>query len=389
MTPSREKPALAYVAHSLNPGGTERLVADMALAFAADHRVEVFCLDEPGTWARDVRRQGVPVHGLWRVPGFDAALPWRLARGLRAMRADIVHAHQCTPWFYAALARLAYPAPRLLLEEHGRFYPEVDSPRRRFVHRVVTRRLTHRFVAVSQDVRARLARYEGLDAARIEVVFNGSHAPRLLDPAERAARRAALGFGPEHIVVGTVGRFDPIKNLPMLVRGVAGAAGSVSGVRGLLVGDGPVFGEILALVERSGLAGKVRFTGFREDARELVQCMDLFVLSSFSEGISMALLEAAAAGVPAAVTAVGGNPDVVVADETGWIVPSDAPDALAQAILDAAADAAKRERFSVAARQRFRAEFTFERMLERYRNIYSELLDHEAARGSAARTAAP
>src|SRR5690606_11682522 len=85
VTPSREKPALAYVAHSLNPGGTERLVADMALAFAADHRVEVFCLDEPGTWARDVRRQGVPVHGLWRVPGFDAALPWRLARGLRAM----------------------------------------------------------------------------------------------------------------------------------------------------------------------------------------------------------------------------------------------------------------------------------------------------------------
>ena len=167
-------PNLAYVVHSLNPGGTEKLIVEMSLAFASEFDVAVMCLDEPGLWAAELRAKGIPVHCLWRQPGLDLAMPVRLANHFRRSNTQIIHAHQCTPWFYAALSRLLHSAPRLLLEEHGRFFPEVQNPKRVFVNRLLVRKLTHRFVAVSSDIRMRLQRYEGLNAERIEVIYNGA-----------------------------------------------------------------------------------------------------------------------------------------------------------------------------------------------------------------------
>jgi glycosyltransferase involved in cell wall biosynthesis len=346
----------------------------MSMALAGEFEVHVFCLDEPGRWAADLRASGISVQCLWRQPGLDLSMSLKLARSLRAIGAQIVHAHQCTPWFYAALSRLLYPRPRLLLEEHGRFFPEKDQPWRRLVNRLLISPLTHHCVAVSEDVGHRLERYEGLSGAKIEIIYNGVSELPLLPMEARSRLRRELGFDAADFVVGTVGRFDPIKNLAMLIQSLAAARLSDRRLRGLLVGDGPEFASIRELIKRLGLADCVQLTGFRADARSIVQCMDLFVLSSVSEGTSMALLEAMAAGVPAVVTAVGGNPEVVRAGETGWVIPSGAVDALTAAILTAAGDAGLRNRFAVQGRKRFESCFTFEAMMRRYRHLYSSLL---------------
>lgn len=371
---SLARPGLAYVVNSLHPGGTEKLVVEMSLAFAAEFDLRVFCLDEPGLWAERLRVRGIPVYSLWRQPGLDVAIPVKLARHFRQQRTRIVHAHQCTPWFYAALARLLYPAPRLLLEEHGRFFPEVENRKRAWFNRWIIKPLTHRVIAVSEDVRERLRRYEGLQHQAISVVYNGVAPEPPLDAATRTALRREWGFTPEDFVVGTVGRFDPIKNLPLLMNSLARAGAEAPHIRGLLVGDGPDFAATRALVERLKLTDRVRLTGFRDDARTLVQCMDLFVLSSFSEGTSMALLEAMAAGIPVAVTAVGGNPEVVVKDRTGWVTPSDSVETLTAAMLEAINDPGKRQAFARAGQQRFEECFTFARMIETYRNLYCAML---------------
>ncbi|MGH8211291.1 MAG: glycosyltransferase, partial [Steroidobacteraceae bacterium] len=268
---SSDRPGLAYVVHSLNPGGTERLVVEMSLAFAAEFDLHVLCLDEPGTWAERLRRRSIPVHCLWRQPGMDLSVAFSLASYFRRAGTRIVHAHQCTPWFYAALARLIYPVPRLLLEEHGRFYPEVDNPLRRLVNRLLIGNLTHDMVAVSRDVRQRLERYEGLASRRIAVQYNGVAEEPPLPTDERAALRRQLGLGPNDFVVGTAGRFDPIKNLPMLVEALARVSQFNPAIRGLLVGDGPVFPQIHAQVQRCALGERVVLTGFREDARQMIQ----------------------------------------------------------------------------------------------------------------------
>ncbi len=373
-TSTSARPPIAYVVNALNPGGTERLVVDMSLAFAAEFDLMVVCLDEPGSWGRSLREAGIPVHCVWRQPGIDLGMPRRLARLFRAAGTRLIHAHQCTPWFYSALSRLGHAAPKLLLEEHGRFYPEVKNRARAFVNRALIRRLTHRFVAVSEDVRTRLERYEGLDARRIRVIYNGVAPSEPIDAARRAALRDQLGFGDGDFVVGTVGRFDSIKNLPLLVRSLAAALGQQHNVRGLLVGDGPEFGRVQALLREAGIADRVRLTGFREDARQLAASMDLFVLSSFSEGTSMALLEAMSVGVPTAVTDVGGNPEIVVANETGWVVPSDDTGALTAAILEASRQRELRARRADAGRARFQQRFLLRGMLDHYRDLYRELL---------------
>lgn len=371
------RPRLTYVVNSLNPGGTEKLVVDMSLAFAADFDVSVVCLDEPGLWAKDLRVQSIPVDCLWRQAGLDVAMPARLAGYFRRKRVQLVHAHQCTPWFYSALSRLAFPGTRLVFEEHGRFFPEVRNRKRALFNRFVIRPLTHRFAAVSEDVRRRLHDYEGLDYRRIEVVPNGVIAGLPVSQQERANQRRELGFCPGDFVVGTVGRIDPIKNLPLLVNSLYQARKKVPSVRGLLIGDGPVFAETCALVERLGLSEAVKAIGFRHDARRLIPCMDLFVLSSFSEGVSMALLEAIGAGVPVVVTDVGGNPDVVVKGQTGWVVPTDNEQAMTAAIVEAVVCPDKRQALALAGRRRFEERFTFERMIARYRTIYRELLGGE------------
>lgn len=371
---SPTRPRLAYVVNSLNPGGTERLVIEMSLALAADYDLQVLCLDEPGHWAYRLREQGIPVYCLWRQPGLDMSVPLKLARYFRRHSTQIVHAHQCTPWFYGALSRLIYPTPRLLLEEHGRFFPEVLNRKRVWFNRLVVAPLTHRCIAVSEDVRDRLERYEGLAEPAIKVIYNGARKESTLDHVTRTGLRQACGFVPEDFIIGTVGRFDPIKNLPLLVRSITAATKKAPQIRGLLVGDGPVFSEIVTLIGHLGLTDRVRLAGFRNDASQMVQCMDLFVLSSLSEGTSMALLEAMAAGVPVAVTAVGGNPEVVFNDQTGWVVPSESVEALTTVLLEAVNNPQKRQMFARAGQQRFEEYFTFDGMITAYQKIYRDLL---------------
>jgi glycosyltransferase involved in cell wall biosynthesis len=298
----------------------------------------------------------------------------KIARFCRQNRIDLIHAHQCTPWFYASLSRRIYCNPRLLLEEHGRNYPEVKKNGRIRLNRWFIEPMTHRVVAVSNDVRKRLVEYEGLKSDRIEVVYNGVEEPGILTDQEKAELRKYLGFGPDDFVVGTVGRCDPIKNLPMLIRGIARSRDKLPNIRGLLVGDGPQFGEIAKLISGLNLSQAVVMTGHREDARKILQCMDLFVLSSFSEGMSMALLEAMASGVACAVTQVGGNPELVIKNETGWVIPSDSTEALSQTIADACENILRRQAFAESGRHRYRSEFTFKAMIGNYRRIYSQLL---------------
>jgi glycosyltransferase involved in cell wall biosynthesis len=375
-------PRLAYVVHSLDPGGTERLVVDMSLAFSEEFDVSVYCLDTPGAWATDLRRQGVPVHCVWRQPGLDLSVPVQLARHFRSASIDVVHAHQCTPWFYAALSRLGYSAPKLLLEEHGRFYPETDSWLKRLVNRVVIGPLTHRFVAVSRDVRSRLVRFEGLSAQSIDVIYNGVQEQTAISASERQRLRRELGFEDSDFVIGTVGRLDPIKNLPMFLQAFAAQENEVRQLKGLIVGDGPMASKLANLSADLGLADRVRMTGFRADARQLTACMDMFVLCSFSEGTSMALLESMAAGVPVVVTDVGGNPEIVEDGISGRLIPSGDIEALTAAIRDAVGNAENSTEMALVGRRQYKERFSFDAMLDSYRSIYYEFLPEAMNRQS-------
>ena len=285
-----------------------------------------------------------------------------------------MHYTERAPWFYSALARLRTRAPRLLFQEHGRFYPEVDSAKRVMLNRLLVVPLTHRVTAVSADVRARLDRYEGVPERRTEVVLNGTMAERGLSPAHRAAWRASLGFGPEHRVVGTVGRLDPIKNLPMWIEAFGRASARLPALRGVIVGDGPERAEVERLLRRRGLGERVRLTGHRDDARQMTGIFDVFALASRSEGVSMAILDAMAAGVPVVATAVGGTPEIIETPEQGWLVADEDVQGFADALAEAVRDTDTNRAVGLAGQRRYEAAFTFEDMIKRYANLYGEMI---------------
>lgn len=365
---------IAYIVLSLNPGGTERLVIDMAAAFKDVHKIRILCLDEPGLWAEDTRRTGIPVHCLYRQPGTDLTISVKLAAFAKRHRIDLFHAHQCTPWFYGGLSRWIYPGAKLLLEEHGRLHPEIDNPKRRWVNRLLINPMTSAATAVSRDIGNRLARYEGLDRSRIQVIYNGVNPSAGLTPAERKNLRQAFGLSSSDVVAGFVGRLDAIKNLPLLLEGVTRVKRIRPELRCLIIGNGPLMPDLADRVRRSGLDQTVILAGFRTDAARLVNLMDLFCLVSFSEGTSMALLEAMAAGVPAIVTDVGGNPEIVDPERTGWVVPSDDADAFAAVLETAVSEPGQRQKRGINARDKYESMFSFDGMINQYRRVYGRLL---------------
>lgn len=374
-----------HVVHSLNLGGAERLAAKLALTLSESFDIVVACLDDAGLWADEVRAGGVPVHELDRQPGIDLSVPVRLARLARRHRAAILHAHQYTPTFYAALAKTGLGGTKVLFHEHGRHFPEVESPKRVAFNRLVLRRLVDRVVAVSEDVRQRVFRYEGLPLDMVDVVYNGVEAPPPPDAERRAALRAGLGLAPDDLVVGTVGRLDPVKNVPMCVAALARLEAQGARARLLVIGDGPARGEIEAAIDAHRVRDRVVMAGFRDDATELVGAMDLFLLPSFTEGTSLALVSAMAAAVPAVATAVGGTPEVLRDGVTGLLTPSGDEDALVQAIETLVADPDRRRSMGQAGRATYLERFTWTGMVDGIRTVYDRLLGASApARAPAA-----
>ena len=242
----------------------------MSRAFAREFDLQVICLDEPGVWGQALRAEGIPVHCVWRQPGLDLTMPRKLAALFRAAghppraRAS-VHAVVLFGAVAPASSRCRSCCSRSTVVS----IPKWKIASACCVNRALIRRLTHRFVAVSEDVRTRLERYEGLDARADPRDLQRRPAAGNARAGARATRCApSLGFAPGDFVVGTVGRFDPIKNLPMLVRSLAQAsARSSRACAACWSATGPEFARIRALLGELGIGSRVRLTGYRDDAR--------------------------------------------------------------------------------------------------------------------------
>jgi glycosyltransferase involved in cell wall biosynthesis len=166
--------------------------------------------------------------------------------------------------------------------------------------------------------------------------------------AARAEGRARLGFGGDEFVFGTVGNLAPKKDQGSLLEAFARVHRSLPQSRLVVIGTGPRERELKAAAEELGVAPAVRFLGMRDDVPDLLPGFDTFVLSSLHEGLSIALVEALAAGVPVVATRVGGIPELIIHGEYGLLVPPHDPDALAAAMEGLARNDRARQRLAAA-----------------------------------------
>jgi len=349
-------------------GGIERMVLDLVFACAPERVETQFCtFDRQGPLAGDVLARGMSIHSRKRRGGFDVGYVLWLARLLRRERIRILHGHNATAFFYGAAAASLVPGTRFLYTEHDRAFP---TPwRERGLHALLARRVDA-VVTVSSTLRDNLVRYEAFPPGRVTVIKNGV----ALRPATRTreAMRAALDLG-DRPTAGIVARLAPVKNHELLLRAWKQVLERSPAAVLLVVGNGSQEPRLRAQAESLGLGDAVRFLGFRLDIPEILQALDVFVLSSRSEGLSLTLLEAEAAGLPIVATRVGGNPEVVRDGESGILVPSGEPEPLAEALARLLQDPKLRARMGEAGRVLYRQQFTLEAMVQGYERVYRRL----------------
>ena len=180
----------------------------------------------------------------------------------------------------------------------------------------------------------------------------------------------------------TVARLDPVKDQATLLRAVRLIADKDPSFSIDVVGDGPSRSELETLRAELRLEHHCRFHGFQDDVRPFLAQADFFVLSSISEGIPLTLLEAMAMGLPGIATDVGGNREVIVPGETGYLIPVRSPAALAEAVLRLRAEPAGLEGLGQGSRRRVEEVFSLTAMVARYEALYLELLERRSPRGS-------
>jgi glycosyltransferase involved in cell wall biosynthesis len=310
-------------------------------------------------------------------PLHDSRALLSLIRLARAFKPDIVHTHTAKAGFLGRQAALAVrPRPAIVHTYHGHVLEGYFGAAKARLYLELERalaRVSDRLIGVSQATVEDLVRLGVAPPEKFSVLPLGLDLAPLAEPdaALGPASRAELGVGAGETLLVFVGRIVPIKRLDLLLRAFAQARESEPRLRLAVVGDGDERPELERQAAGLGVAADVLFLGYRRELRPLFAAADVAVLSSDNEGTPVSLIEAAAAGLPAVATDVGGVREVV-GEETGIVVPRGDAAALAGAIAEMAADPQRRERSGRAARQRALSRYGAERLIGDIDALYRE-----------------
>ena len=351
---------IAHVIDSLEVGGAETVVATLCRSHVdSGHRVEVHCLMARGPLAADLERNGVPVslHGSRTA----RRSTWELYQAFQRSQPDVVHCHNKTATIRAAVPARLTGARALISTRHGTT-PLPFRLRKELAFWVTAGLLCDRVVAVCDVARRNMTMGARPIATRVVTIRNGAH-PSSVNRALCVPRR---GF-----TLVSVGRLVPAKDFETLLRAVAIARVSVPDLSLWIVGAGAEGPALTRQSAELNLASVVRFCGEQRDVGNWLGAADVFVLSSISEGLPIALLEAMAAGLPAIVTDVGALPELVALSGAGTIVPARRADQLARAIVEFAGRRHELVGLGKKASACYRAHFTPERMAAEYLALYA------------------
>jgi glycosyltransferase involved in cell wall biosynthesis/ribosomal protein S18 acetylase RimI-like enzyme len=323
-----------------------------------------------GTVDLDVIRR--EIRPMWDLLGL-----LRLYRFLRRERYTVVHTHTSKAGFVGRLAAWLARVPVILHTTHGFAFHERSSRAKRVFYSTLERLAAHwcdRVVSVSEFHRRWALELGICGENKIMAIPNGIALPEPQSRIPASELRRGWGADRDDLVILSTGRLAPEKGLEDLLKAASLLRRMGQRFRVVLAGDGPLRAQLEHLAQDLAISDQVTFLGYREDVPDLLAACDLVVLPSLREGLSIALLEAMAAGKPVVATSIGSNVTVASQAEMALLVPPCDPQALSEAILRCGRDPALRARFGNNARCVFKSRYTEERMLNAYRKAYFGLL---------------
>jgi glycosyltransferase involved in cell wall biosynthesis len=344
------------VIQDLTYGGAERVVATLSSRLRAEGA-------EVSVVSAGHEVPGLPDVAVARLPQIERRLDripvaaYALRRAVRRERPHVIHAHNPAMALVTAVATARGHTTPALVTVHG--VPEEDYRSAARVLRIAGLGV----IACGPGVAAALEEH-GVRLAG--TVVNG--VGRVVPHASADELKQSFGLAPELRLAIAVGRLVPQKNHGLALRAVA----AVPDAALLVVGDGPLGGELAALAASLGIGDRVRFAGGRSDAPELIASADVLLLSSRWEGLPLVVLEALASGTPVVATAARGVRELVRHEETALLAPLDDIDALASALRQALSNGALAERLRENG-LRLAARYGEEEMGDRYLALYRSM----------------
>jgi len=365
---------IVHIVHRLAIGGLENGIVNLVNRMAEDkYRHVIISLTGISDIAQRIRNKEVVCHALGKKEGIDPMVHFRLWRILVKMKPDIVHTRNLGTLDCQLAAFLAL-VPKRIHGEHGRDLNDIEGREPKYVLlRRVFRPIVKRYVALSQDTERWLRIQIKVPKQKVMQIYNGVDTDKF-SPGMDGVQGERVCF-----TIGTVGRLQGEKDQLTLVKAFRKVLdhtqqSNTKRVRLVIVGDGPLRDDIERLIKKTEASEQIEMTGSRDDVAKIMRGFDLFVLPSLTEGISNTILEAMATGLPVVATNVGGNPELVVENETGLLVPAADEDALAAAIITYLESPGLLKDHGERARKRVLEKFSLEAMVKNYEGLYEKVM---------------
>jgi len=362
---------ILFVIDELDVGGTEQQILEIVRRIDRTRFTPQVCCFRYGRKAAEIAALGVPVVHQPKRLKTDPSLVLRLAAFMRQERFDIVQTYLWTANTWGRVAARLAAVPHVVASERN--VDIWEESYKRLVGRWLARS-TDRVIANSEAVRRYLLERGGLEPEKVVTIYNGVNFDRFRATFDAEPRRAEICLPPDAVLAGVVARVEPAKDHATLLKAFALCGERVPKLHLAIVGDGSEQARLHRLARELNVADRVHFTGMRSDAAEWLQTFDVSVLSSVKEGLSNTVLESMAAGKPVIATSVGGNPEVIVDGETGYLVPSRDPAALAAALARVASSPELIARLGKEGRRRVNSMFSVARMVAHTERLYLELV---------------
>ncbi len=361
---------ILFLSTSSGPGGAERVISNLAASLDPAKYRAVLCLFRPGWLQERSQSRGVPTY----IIPTQGMTDWRWAIRFRNLLenecVNLIHAHEFDANVQGTFVAATSGIP-LVATVHGKHY-FWEKFRRRLAYRWVSRRAT--MVAVSEDLKQFIVQKVGVPSDRIKVLYNGVEVPSSPIRADIDACRNELGLPGNDRIVGVVGNLYPVKGHQYLIDAMPAVLEKCPNTSFVFAGRGQLETALKEQVSRLGLDKRVHFLGLRQDIPRILALLDVFVLPSLSEGLSMAILEAMMAGKPVIATRVGGNPEIVVDGETGLLVPSKDSPPLAASLIKLLTNTPQATQFAQNGKRRAEDQFSLQTMVSAYQSLYDECL---------------
>jgi glycosyltransferase involved in cell wall biosynthesis len=301
---------------------------------------------------------------------FHPRMLFKLIRIIRDHHVDVLHCHNHKAGFYGAVASLLTRIPVVLAQFHG--LQRARNNRRRLANLIVFQRAS-KIIAVANAVKEDIIHSNWwVPRKKLLILENSVDYDRFANPdISKDEAKRLMGMPPDALVFGTIGRLVPTKGLTYLIDAFCAVRDRLATAHLVLLGDGYCREELENQAAQSPHGAAIHFLGRRDGVERLLQGMNVFVLSSVAEGMPRVLLEAMAAGVPCVAANVGGIPDTVEENRTGFLVPPRDCEALAAAMLKVAALSEEdRQRIATAAKARVQTQYSHDVVRRKLGELY-------------------